>query len=168
MLEKAGFYTIEALHETLSGVVDFARINYKHPRLTVGAVNVRSGEMRYFDSRDMPIALQHVLAYGALPPAFPAIRIDGDPYWDGGISSNTPIETVFDDDPRRDTVVFTVQMWHATGPEPVRSGRSSTGKKTCSMPAVSTATSRARSVFISFATSSANSSSDAPDVAPGR
>ncbi len=117
-IEKAGFYTIEALHETLSGIVDFARINSKHPRLTVGAVNVRSGQMRYFDSRDMPITLQHVLASGALPPAFPAIRIDGDPYWDGGIYSNTPIETVFDDNPRRDSVVFTVQMWHATGPEP--------------------------------------------------
>jgi NTE family protein len=86
--------------------------------LTVGAVNVRSGKMHYFDSRDMPLTLEHVLASGALPPAFPAIRIDGDPYWDGGIYSNTPIETVFDDYPRRDSVVFTVQMWHAAGPEP--------------------------------------------------
>src|SRR5262249_6728357 len=57
-------------------------------------------------------------ASGALPPAFPAVCIDGDPYWDGGIYSNTPIETVFDDHPRRDSIVFTVQMWHAEGPEP--------------------------------------------------
>ncbi|HUC49470.1 MAG TPA: patatin-like phospholipase family protein [Xanthobacteraceae bacterium] len=117
-VEQAGFYTIEALHETLTGIIDFARVNTKQPRLTVGAVNVRSGKMHYFDSRDMPLTLQHVLASGALPPAFPAIRIDGDPYWDGGIYSNTPIETVFDDYPRRDSVVFTVQMWHAAGPEP--------------------------------------------------
>ena len=59
--------------------------------------------MHYFDSRAMPIALDHVLASGALPPGFPAIRIDGDPYWDGGIYSNTPIEVVFDDNPRRDS-----------------------------------------------------------------
>ena len=117
-VEHAGFYTIDALHETLTRIVDFARINAKQPRLTVGAVNVRSGRMHYFDSRDMPLTLKHVLASGALPPAFPAIRIDGDPYWDGGIYSNTPIETVFDDYPRRDSVVFTVQMWHASGPEP--------------------------------------------------
>jgi NTE family protein len=117
-VEQAGFYIVDHLHETLGAVIDFARINSGQPRLTVGAVNVRSGKMHYFDSRAMPITLPHVLASGALPPAFPAIRIDGDPYWDGGIYSNTPIETVFDDYPRRDSVVFTVQMWHAAGPEP--------------------------------------------------
>jgi NTE family protein len=117
-VEQAGFYTIEALHETLAKLIDLSRINARQPRLTVGAVNVRSGRMHYFDSRDMPLTLKHVLASGALPPAFPAIRIDGDPYWDGGIYSNTPIETVFDDHPRRDSVVFTVQMWNAAGPEP--------------------------------------------------
>ena len=117
-VEKAGFYTIDALHETLSGALDLSRITSGQLRLTVGAVNVRSGKMHYFDSRDMPITLEHVLASGALPPAFPAVRIDGEPYWDGGIYSNTPIETVFDDFPRRDSVVFTVQMWPAAGPEP--------------------------------------------------
>lgn len=117
-VEHAGFYTIDALHETLTGMIDFTRINSGQPRLTVGAVNVRSGDMHYFDSRKMPLMLEHVLASGALPPAFPAIRIDGDPYWDGGICSNTPIETVFDDYPRRDSIVFAVQMWHAAGPEP--------------------------------------------------
>jgi NTE family protein len=117
-VEHAGFYTIDALHETLTGMIDFTRINSGQPRLTVGAVNVRSGDMHYFDSRKMPLMLEHVLASGALPPAFPAIRIDGDPYWDGGIYSNTPVETVFDDYPRRDSIVFAVQMWHAAGPEP--------------------------------------------------
>lgn len=117
-IEQASFYTIKALHETLANLIDFTRMNTKQPRLTVGAVNVRSGKMHYFDSRDMTLTLKHVLASGALPPAFPAVRIDGDPYWDGGIYSNTPIETVFDDYPRRDSVVFTVQMWHASGPEP--------------------------------------------------
>jgi len=92
-VERAGFYTIEALHETLNSVIDFSRVNSGQPRLTLGAVNVRSGRMHYFDSRDMPITLKHVIASGALPPAFPAICIDGDPYWDGGIYSNTPIES---------------------------------------------------------------------------
>ena len=64
--------------------------------------------MRYFDSRDEPIALEHIMASGALPPAFPAVRIDGEPYWDGGIYSNTPIEAVLDDKPRRDSVIFTI------------------------------------------------------------
>jgi len=61
---------------------------------------------------------QHVMASGALPPAFPAVRVDGEPYWDGGIYSNTPIEAVLDDKPRRDSVIFTVHMWNPEGPEP--------------------------------------------------
>jgi NTE family protein len=59
-----------------------------------------------------------VLAFGALPPAFGAVRIDGQPYWDGGIYSNTPIEAVLDDKPRRDSLIFAVNVWHQTGPEP--------------------------------------------------
>jgi NTE family protein len=117
-VEQAGFYTVDALPKTLGELIDFSRINACEPRLTVGAVNVRSGRMHYFDSRRAPVMLAHVLASGALPPAFPAIRIDGEPFWDGGIYSNTPVETVFADNPRRDSVVFTVQMWHAAGPEP--------------------------------------------------
>jgi NTE family protein len=117
-VEQAAFYTVDALHETLAEVIDFEHMNSGPLRLTVGAVNVRSGKMHYFDSRSMPISLAHVLASGALPPAFPAVRIDGEPYWDGGIYSNRPIEIVFDDHPRRDSVVFTVQVWHVAGPEP--------------------------------------------------
>jgi NTE family protein len=66
----------------------------------------------------VPITLDHVLASGAVPPGFPAIRIDGDPYWDGGLYSNTPVEVVFDDNPRHDSVVFSVQIFPIAGPEP--------------------------------------------------
>ena len=74
--------------------------------------------MRYFDSRDAALSIDHVMASGALPPAFPAVRIDGEPYWDGGVYSNTPIEAVLDDKPRRDSVIFGVNVWQPTGQEP--------------------------------------------------
>ncbi len=117
-LESAAYYTTAPLRNTLSELVDLDYLNDSETRLTVGAVNVKNGEMRYFDSRDRPIALEHVMASGALPPAFPAVRIDGEPYWDGGIYSNTPIEAVLDDKPRVDSVIFTVHMWNPEGPEP--------------------------------------------------
>jgi NTE family protein len=117
-VERAAFYLIDDLRKTVGGLVDFGRLNAGRTRLTVGAVNVRTGKMHYFDSRDAPITLDHVLASGAVPPGFPAIRIDGDPYWDGGLYSNTPIEVVFDDNPRRDSVVFSVQIFPIAGPEP--------------------------------------------------
>ncbi|TMH61005.1 MAG: patatin-like phospholipase family protein, partial [Betaproteobacteria bacterium] len=91
-VEAAAYYTTAPLRATLSDLIDLEHINARHTRLTVGAVNVRNGEMRYFDSRDEDVHLDHVLASGALPPAFPAVRIEGEPYWDGGIYSNTPIE----------------------------------------------------------------------------
>lgn len=117
-IERASYYLTEPLRETLESLVDFDYLNARHTRLTVGAVNARSGDMRYFDSRDERIGLAHVMASGALPPAFPAVRIDGEPYWDGGIYSNTPIEAVLDDRPRRDSVIFSVQIWNPSGPEP--------------------------------------------------
>jgi len=58
------------------------------------------------------------MSSGALPPAFPAVRIDGEPYWDGGIYSNTPIEVVLDDKPRKSSVIFSVHLWNPAGPEP--------------------------------------------------
>ncbi|HEX2137651.1 MAG TPA: patatin-like phospholipase family protein [Microvirga sp.] len=116
--EAAGYYETSPLGRTLSELVDFERINTRETRLTVGAANVRTSEMRYFDSRDMDLDVRHVMASGALPPAFPAIRIDGDLYWDGGILSNTPVEAVFDDNPRKNSVVFAVHIWNPQGPEP--------------------------------------------------
>jgi len=116
--DSAAYYDTSALARTLGELVDFERINGRETRLTVGAANVRTSEMRYFDSRDMDLDLRHVMASGALPPAFPAVRIDGDLYWDGGILSNTPVEAVFDDNPRQNSVVFAVHIWNPNGPEP--------------------------------------------------
>lgn len=117
-VERAAFYDTGPLRTTLAGLLDPAQLNAGRPRLTVGAVNVKSGAMHYFDSHREPLDLSHVMASGALPPAFPAVRVGGEPFWDGGVYSNTPLEAVFDDRPRRDSVVFTVNMWHAHGPEP--------------------------------------------------
>ena len=117
-VEAAAYYSTAPLRETLSELVDFDYLCQCRTRMTVGAVNACSGEMRYFDTRNEPLGVDHVMASGALPPAFGAIRIDGQPYWDGGIYSNTPIEAVLDDKPRRDSVIFAVNVWHQTGPEP--------------------------------------------------
>jgi len=116
--ELAGYYSTSPLEETLTELIDPDLLNAGKPRLTVGAAKVQTGEMVYFDSRETPLSVRHVMASGALPPAFPAVRIDGDLYWDGGILSNTPVEAVFDDNPRRSGIVFAVHVWSPNGPEP--------------------------------------------------
>ncbi len=116
--DNAGCYSTLPLRKTLTELVDFDLIGKSNPRLTVGAAQVRSGTIRYFDSREMPVTVDHIMASCALPPAFPAVRIDGELYWDGGVLSNTPTEVLFDDNPRRSALVFAVNMWHPTGREP--------------------------------------------------
>ncbi len=116
--ETAAYYTTEPLEATLRELIEEEVLQACTMRLTVGAANVRTAEMRYFDSRDTPLSIRHIMASGALPPAFPAIRLDGELYWDGGILSNTPVEAVFDDNPRRSGLVFTVNIWQPHGPEP--------------------------------------------------
>ncbi len=114
----AAFYSTEPLRRTLAALVDVECLNARRTRLTVGAVDVKSGEMHYFDSHRMPLAIDHVMASGALPPAFPAVEVEGEPHWDGGIYSNTPVEVVLDDHPRRDSLIFAVNVWHAHGRPP--------------------------------------------------
>ena len=117
-VERASYYLTSGLRDTLAERVDFEYLAHMKPRLTVGAVSIDTGMMRYFDSRNEQLGPDHILASGALPPAFPAVRVDGEAFWDGGIFSNTPIEAVLDDHPRRDSVIFTVNLWNPSGPEP--------------------------------------------------
>lgn len=116
--DAAAYYTVSPLRELLDELIDFDQINRGPMRLSVGAAKVQSAEMIYFDSREEALSADHVMASGALPPAFPAVRIDGELYWDGGILSNTPVEIVFDDNPRQSATVFAVHLWNPHGPEP--------------------------------------------------
>ena len=101
------YYDTSVLKTTLERLVDFDRINCtKDMRLSVGAVNVRTGQFSYFDSAKMTIRPEHVMASSALPPGFPPVEIDGEHYWDGGLFSNTPLEYVLDYSPRRSRLTF--------------------------------------------------------------
>ena len=114
----SSFYDTSPLLATLDRLVDFGRINAGTTRLSVGAVNVESGNFVYFDTPTHHIDARHIMASGALPPGFPAVEIDGESYWDGGIVSNTPLQWVLDSVPRHDTLAFQVDLWSATGDLP--------------------------------------------------
>jgi NTE family protein len=116
--DKAGYYSTTPLEATLSQLVDCSLLNRCKPRLTVGAANVRTSEMHYFDARVTEMTVRHIMASGALPPAFRSVRIGDDYYWDGGILSNTPTEAIFDDNPRRNSLIFAVHMWNTAGEAP--------------------------------------------------
>ena len=112
--KRISYYSTSALKSTLERLVDFDRINAgKEMRLSVGAVNVETGDFTYFDSREMTIGAEHIMASGALPPCFPPIEIDGEQYWDGGLFSNTPLQYMVDYYPRRSRIIFQVDLFPA-------------------------------------------------------
>lgn len=118
-LEATSFYDTKALKGTLERFVDFDRINHRDGmHLSVGAVNVRTGNFTYFDNKQQVIRPEHVMASGSLPPGFPATEIDGELYWDGGLISNTPLQWVLDRDKPQDTLVFQIDLWSARGDVP--------------------------------------------------
>src|SRR5262249_60029737 len=98
--------------------VDFERINSGETRLSVGAVNVRSGNFVYFDTLTHTIGPEHVMASGSLPPGFPSAEIEGEYYWDGGLISNTPLLWVCEPSLGQDTLAFQVDLWSARGELP--------------------------------------------------
>jgi len=114
-VEAISFYDTSPLKTTLEEFVDFDRINHGNMRFSVGAVNVATGNFTYFDSAKDTIRAEHVMASGALPPAFPPVEIDSEFYWDGGVVSNTPLEYVLGQEERQDTLVFQVDLWSAKG-----------------------------------------------------
>lgn len=112
------WYDGAPLRATLERLVDFERINAGEMRFSVGAVNVRTGNFAYFDNARDKIGPQHVMASGALPPAFAPVEIDGELYWDGGLVSNTPLDWVLSAQSDLDTLIFQVDLWSARGEAP--------------------------------------------------
>jgi NTE family protein len=116
--EALSYYDVAPLKATLERLVDFDLINDGQIGFSVGAVNVRTGNLVCFDNTNHQIGPEHVMASGSLPPGLPATEIEGEQYWDGGLVSNTPLQWVLDTSSRKDTLAFQVDLWSARGDFP--------------------------------------------------
>lgn len=117
--EVLSYYSTGELKSTLERLIDFDRIN--HPgsmRLSVGAVEVRTGNLVYFDNRRDRLRAEHVMASGALPPGLATVEIDGRSFWDGGLVSNTPLDYVMEREPRERMLIFQIDLFPARGKLP--------------------------------------------------
>ncbi|MBM3114384.1 DUF3734 domain-containing protein [Jeongeupia naejangsanensis] len=120
---SVSYYDTAPLKQTLEALVDFDRLNDAgEMRVTVGAVNVKSGNFVSFDNTTERLRAEHFMASGALPPGFPAVEIDGEYYWDGGVVSNTPLYQVLTAEPRKNSLIFQVDLWSARGDLPNNMG----------------------------------------------
>lgn len=116
---ELSLYDTQPLSDTLSELVDFDLINARKNRLSVGVVNVRTGNFQYFDNFSERLGPEHILASAALPPGFPPVEIKGELYWDGGLVSNTPLQYILDYCVQSDDLlVFQIDLFGARGPTP--------------------------------------------------
>jgi len=111
-MEALSFYDSAPLIATLDRLVDWKLLNDGPVRLSVGAVDIESGNFRYFDTTRDKIDARHIMASGALPPGLPPVEIEGKLWWDGGLVSNTPLQEILD---RQcgDMLVFQVDLFPA-------------------------------------------------------
>jgi len=90
------FYDTAPLRRTLEDLVDLRALADRdaRPKLLVSATDVTEGQIAYFRSDREALTLDHIMASGSLPPAFPATAIGEKSYWDGGLFDNTPLGAV--------------------------------------------------------------------------
>ncbi len=116
--DATSFYDNNLLRETLEELVDLKILNSGEVHFSVGAVNVMTGNFVFFDNRKEEIRLEHIMASGALPPAFPMVQIGTDYFWDGGIVPNTPLAHLLAQDDDLNSLVFQVDLFSARGTLP--------------------------------------------------
>ncbi len=115
--DALSYYDTTPLIETLNELVDWDLVNNGPVRLSVGAVDVESGNFYFFDTKKTRIDHRHIMASGALPPGLPPVEIDGKWWWDGGIVSNTPLSHVLDNQ-TTDLLIFQVDLFSSQGMMP--------------------------------------------------
>lgn len=113
LMPQTSWHDTAPLRATLEELVDWDYLNREGPRLTVGAVDVESGNFIRFDSHDEPLSVDHIMASGALPPGFPAVEIDGRHYWDGGLVSNSPLHVVLEAPSQRPLCIYQVDLYQS-------------------------------------------------------
>jgi NTE family protein len=112
------FYDSTPLLPTLRRFADFSLINRRAVRLSLGATNLATGNLEFFDNHRQTIGPEHVVASGSLPPGLPATLVNGEPYWDGACVCNSPLDAVIDEPGHPRMVVFVIDLFDAAGPPP--------------------------------------------------
>jgi NTE family protein len=83
-------FDINPLRDILLRQIDFGRLRAEcKVRLFIATTQVSTGTLRLFGTKQM--TLDVLLASACLPLLHRAVEIDGEAYWDGGLTANPPL-----------------------------------------------------------------------------
>ncbi|MBO16736.1 patatin-like phospholipase family protein, partial [Herbaspirillum sp.] len=95
---------INPLRDILVEQVDFERLrSQRELKLFIAATQVSTGTLKIFRNPDLSVEV--LLASACLPSLHRPIEIDGEAYWDGGLTANPPIFPLLHSCAARDVMV---------------------------------------------------------------
>jgi NTE family protein len=98
---------LNPLRDILEVQVNFENVNQcKALSVHVTATNVRTGQARIFSRGE--VTADAVMASACLPQFFSAVEIDGQPYWDGGFSSNPALQPLVESRATPDIIIVQI------------------------------------------------------------
>jgi NTE family protein len=117
-------FDLNPLREIITAQIDFERLRSASSiQLFIATTQVSSGKLRLF--RNPQLSLDVLLASACLPMINKAVEIDGEAYWDGGLTANPPlfpllyqckaknlIAVLLQAQGRRKTPSTAEQIWH--------------------------------------------------------
>jgi NTE family protein len=110
LLFGSSLYEPIGLRRLLKKNIDLDRLFDPQAVVKVTTVALETGELLYADTRLPEMRkdfLNYVLASSSIPFYFPAVKINGMHWYDGGLRDITPLATVFDEDPDEIVVITT-------------------------------------------------------------
>ncbi len=104
-------FNLNPLRDLLAAQVDFERIRSDCDiKLFIAATKVATGRLRLFSTREL--TLEALLASACIPSLSHSVEIDGEAYWDGGLTANPPLRPLLYDCEARDILVVLLHPLH--------------------------------------------------------
>jgi NTE family protein len=113
------FYDLAPMRERLESLIDFGRLNDGMPRVSIAATDLESGEPVIFDSHQMRLEMDHLLASCGFLPEFAPVEVGGRLLGDGGLSLNAPFDPILEAEIEGDLVLYVVDLYARDGERPL-------------------------------------------------
>src|SRR4029434_8729514 len=107
-------FDLNPLRSILESQIDFERIRKGRLKLFLATTRVSAGTLRLFGAPDIRLAV--VLASACLPLLHHTVEIDGEAYWDGGLTANPPLYPLLQECGARDLIAVLLhpRQWPAS------------------------------------------------------